>query len=305
LADWADTCVKCSSIAKTGEAFEKTCQIEEGNATKDFCEESVGSNITTGYKIKDNYAILWEKDIPKALALGSEGCTTRALGLKLERLPDSNGNFGKGILVQNPDKPWTDVEIFTQVSFNKDTVQMPASSCLQKDQGTHSMKLAKAEWTKRLPGGLKRFSKAPALDDLKKRAATHVAATGEPSDDEESEQEEEEEEERHRGDRLDERGSKPLHDDDEADSGKPCEDWRGRNLEHAFGQLFKRQVGWVSEVFGSFGGRLRIVWSLFGNRLGIVWNLFCKSLDASLSKLVVASPVLLDALWPAGFLSHN
>jgi len=187
---WVDICTKCHMDKATDEAYEKTCAIHAGEMERDFPPSSVVGSCVAGYTVSNRLAIVWEKDIPSVF-----GSQVASRGLVLEKLPDASGGFSKGIVIQDPNRPFTELQVYMDVSLGKITEHMPASSCLDVKQVEPAYKAEKSAMVKGWPKSVRAWAKAPTLADLKIGAAAAEKACGEGSSSDEADDEDEDGEE--------------------------------------------------------------------------------------------------------------
>lgn len=192
---WPEVCRRCHSDSSFGESFEKTCKIQAGEAERDFPADFVEGEVVSGYRVVTNMAVLWEKDIPAALGMKRVPPSAKQ---QLRKLPDSGGGVSSGILIQHPEKPWTEIQLFSETVCRRGTSHLAVGTALLPKQSDTVFKQEKASMQKHWPQGLRGFAKAKTLESLKEGVVAEERARGQGGDsneDGEDDQEEAEEEE--------------------------------------------------------------------------------------------------------------
>lgn len=219
--NWTELCAKCKNDPKLAADYEQTCAIEEG-AAKDFPTQSVSGRTISGYRVAHNLALVQQKDF--ATVFGSK-LPANAIDLRYAKMPDHNGTPSKGVLIQHPMLPWTDVQVFHEVRTEVVSEHMAASSCLRSGQGESSYKAERKAMFSKMPVGLRIMSKVPTLEAIKKqfRAAELAQGTtvgGDDNEDDDAEGVESGESESEGGDALFEVGDGAADEGGE-DKGQP------------------------------------------------------------------------------------
>ena len=129
--EWPDLCAKCKDDATLQDVFEQTCKAQEG-VMKHFPEQAVVGSVVTGYRLVHNMAFVHEHDFKSAF--GTD-LAASAINKRYDHLTDYTGSVMRGVLVQHPQKPWMDVEVFTETHCRLDTHHLPTSSSLRAGQG--------------------------------------------------------------------------------------------------------------------------------------------------------------------------
>lgn len=190
---WPELCAKIKEDPTIAKSFEKTAAIEAGEVLKDFAEQSVTGATVSGYRVVSHLALIEAKDLSSVVG---SGLAPSAVNLRYDKVLDSAGNPIRGVLIRHPQKPWTDVEIFSEVRCSMDTLHLPAPSCLTSAQAGSTLKSEKRSMVQGWPVSLKNIMKAPTLDSLKAqfqaadRASGNGAGEESPADEAEGEEEE-------------------------------------------------------------------------------------------------------------------
>lgn len=215
---WTELCGRCADDADFNAAFENTCLIEDGSLAREFSGEAVRSTVRSGYRVFENYAM-----IPERLFSEATGSTLapRHAKVKVDKLEDPRGGFFKGVVIQHPDKPFYEVQVYTDVSCGYDTEHMLPANTLQVGQGKYAHIQERKRNLSSLPASMRGNGRPPTLEVLKTKVGAMSKAAGAKSDEGDDDNEDEEEE----GEEGASEGDKPVDEGDDNDlDSKPVEE---------------------------------------------------------------------------------